>query len=752
MNQPRAFDSLHEKVRRWICQQGWEGLRDVQERSIPLLLEGERDLVIMAATAGGKTEAAFLPIVSRLAGEPPPAGGGFQVVYVSPMRALINDQFGRMESLCSELDIEVTKWHGDVAASVKARARKNPSGIVLITPESLEALLVRRGNEVGRLFRGLSYVVIDEMRVFLEDPRGKQLQSVLHRIDCASGAKPVRIGLSATLADEDAARAFLRPLDPDRVSVLPPDPGGPQILLQLRGYVRPVNFRRGAGETKADSEHEAPENPASAAMVKHLFDTHRRRRSLIFAGARAKVESVSVKLAEMTEAAGVPEEFFAHHGNLSREHREEAERRMKDKSRPASIVCTTTLELGIDVGDIEAVAQIGPGHTVSGMRQRLGRSGRRPGQAAVMRIYVEEAEMLPTTHPLDALRVQTVQSIAMLNLMLRKWNEPPEPGRLHLSTLLHQVMALVGQRGGVSAAEAWNILVRGGTFSAVDVGLFKRVLRRMGDPEVGLLEQASDGTLLAGPTGERLLESRDIFAVFMSPEEFKVIAEGGRAIGQVPGGNPFMPGQFMILAGRRWCIVEVDAKRRELAVRPARGGQPPAFEGVWSPPADGVVDEMRNVYSELAVPTYLDAAAKQLLVEARTTFDRLGLRHSTVACHDGRLLLFPWAGERRQQALVLALTRAELAPDPLGIVVSVPAEKETALAAELKRLASEPPPDALDLAALVKNKAVEKFDMFLGDDLLNLAWARDRLDVASLPAVAATLQTSMQNRTSGGAA
>ena len=227
MAQTGAFDSLHEKVRRWIWQQGWEGLRDVQERSIPLLLDGERDVVIMAATAGGKTEAAFLPIVSRLAGEPR-ARSGFQVVYVSPMRALINDQFGRMESLCSELGVEVTKWHGDVAASVKAKARKKPSGIVLITPELLEALLVRRGNEVGRLFLGLSYVVIDEMHVFLEDPRGKQLQSLLHRIDHASGAKPVRVGLSATLADEDAARAFLRPLDPDRVSVLPPDPGGPR--------------------------------------------------------------------------------------------------------------------------------------------------------------------------------------------------------------------------------------------------------------------------------------------------------------------------------------------------------------------------------------------------------------------------------------------------------------------------------------------------------------------------------------------
>jgi ATP-dependent Lhr-like helicase len=701
----------------------------------------------MAATAGGKTEAAMLPIVSRLAGEPH-SPGGFQVVYVSPMRALINDQFGRMESLCSELDIEVTKWHGDVAASVKARARKNPTGIVLITPESLEALLVRRGNEVGRLFRGLLYVVIDEMHVFLGDPRGKQLQSVLHRIDCASGAKPVRVGLSATLADEDVACVFLRPLDPDRVSVLPPAPGGPQILLQLRGYVRPTNFPRRPGEPNTGEREETTDNLAAAAMVKHLFDTHRGRRSLIFAGSRAKVESVSVKLAEMTEAVGAPEEFFAHHGNLSREHREEAERRIKDKSRPASIVCTTTLELGIDVGEIEAVAQLGPGHTVSGMRQRLGRSGRRPGQAAVMRVYVEEIEISSTTHPLDALRLQTVQSIAMLNLMLRKWNEPPEPGRLHLSTLLHQVMALVGQRGGVSAEEAWEILVRGGTFEAVDVGLFKQLLRRMGDPKVGLLEQASDGTLLAGSIGERLLESRDVFAVFMTSEEFKVIAEGGRAIGQVPSDNPFVPGEFMILAGRRWCIVEVDTKRHEIAVRPARGGRPPVFDGGWSPPADAVVSEMRSVYLDLSVPSYLDAAAKHLLAEARTSFDRLGLRHSNVARHDGRLLLFPWVGERRQQALVLALARAELAPEPLGVMVSVPADRELALAAELKRLASEPLPNALELARLVENKVVEKFDMFLGDDLLNLAWARDRLDVDSLPALAAKLHVCLESRAS----
>lgn len=740
-----AFDALHEKVRRWIWQQQWEGLRDVQERSIPILLAGERDLVIMAATAGGKTEAAFLPIVSRLADDATSEGLGFQAIYVSPMRALINDQFGRVESLCADLDIEVTKWHGDVSASVKAKARKNPSGIVLITPESLEALLVRRGKEAARLFHALRYVVIDEMHVFLDDPRGKQLQAVLHRIDLAAGVQPVRVGLSATLADEQSARAFLRPLDPSRVEVVPPGPGGPQIKLQLRGYVRPYSFRP-ARQERVDENEAVPVDPADAAIARHLFETHRGHRSLIFAGARGLVETVTVRLSEMSEALGVPDEFFAHHGNLSREHREHAEGRMKDRSRPASIVCTTTLELGIDVGDIEAVAQLGPGYTVSGMRQRLGRSGRRPGQAAVMRVYIKELELSDAPHPLDALRAQTVQAIAMLNLMLRKWNEPPEQERLHLSTLLHQVMSLIGQRGGTTAGEAWEVLVRSGIFKGITPSLFKQLLNQMGVRDVELLEQAPDGTLLPGPAGERLLESRDIFAVFLSPEEYKVIAEGGRVIGQVPGDNPLMPGEMLMLAGRRWRIIEVDTQRRELSVRPAKGGKPPLFGGDVRLPADGVVKEMRRVWEDLSIPAYLDTTAKQLLVEARTTYDRLGLRSASIARHEGHLLLFPWVGETKQQALIMALTLAELEPVPMGVAVSIEAGKEKELISTLTALAEAPAPDATELAVLVKNKEVEKFDSFLGDELLTLAWARDRLDTAFIPALAAELLTSFRDR------
>jgi ATP-dependent Lhr-like helicase len=276
--------------------------------------------------------------------------------------------------------------------------------------------------------------------------------------------------------------------------------------------------------------------------------------------------------------------------------------------------------------------------------------------------------------------------------------------------------------------------------------LFKRLLHRMGDPEVGLLAQAHDGTLLPGPSGERLLESRDIFSVFLSPEEYKVIAEGGRAIGQVPGENPFAPGEMLMLAGRRWRIVEVDARRRELSVRPARGGNPPVFGGEIRPPCDGVVEEMRRVWEDLSIPAYLDATAKELLVEARTTYDRLGLRQASIARHDGHLLLFPWVGEKKQRALVLALTRAELEPVPLGVAVGVAVDKENDLVSALAALAGAPAPNPTELAELVKNKEVEKFDAFLGDELLTLAWAQDCLDAAELPALASNLLASLRAR------
>ncbi len=731
-----AFDLLHEKVRRWIWRQGWTELRDIQERSISILLDGKRDLIVAAGTASGKTEAAFLPIVSRLAWDERPPGAGFEAIYVSPLRALINDQFGRIETLCEEIGLPVTKWHGDVASSVKERARKRPQGILLTTPESLEAILVRRGNEATRLFAALSYIVVDEMHAFMDRERGQQLQSLLNRVEIASGHRVARVALSATLADLRTSAAFLRPLDPDAVEILESKTGGQELRLQVRGYIEPA-LKPGRG--KRNDDEEAPEDSALVHIVRHLFDTLRGHRSLIFAGSRQRVELITAELCSLCEALGVPEEFFAHHGSLSREHREEAERRLKEEDRPGSIVATTTLELGIDVGHIEAVAQIGPGHTVSGMRQRLGRSGRRTGQASVMRVYVTEMAKDERIHPLDAMRPTTVQAIAMLNLMLRRWNEPHHPGRLHLSTLVHQILALIAQHGGLTARQGWNRLVDSGVFTGIDEALYLEVLRRMGHPEAKLVEQAPDGTLLPGEEGERVINDRGFYAVFMTPDEFKVITDRGKNLGSLPVDNPVMPEQLIIFAGRRWRVLEINGHRKEILVTAAHGGKPPAFGGDGLPPADEVVAEMRRVYEGIAVPSFLDEVTVGLLTEARETFDRLGLRYHRLRRHEDEFILFPWIGHRAQMALILALRTHRVSATSRGIGVVVKAQDQHALDAALRALANGPAPDAVALARKVPDMKRAKYDPYLGDDLLARCYASERIDAARVPAIAAEL-------------
>lgn len=712
---PTAFDLLHPRVQRWIWRQGWQELRDIQERSIPVLLAGDRDAIIAAATASGKTEAAFLPIVSRLAWRAEEARNvGVGALYVSPLRALINDQFRRVEGLCEELDLPVFRWHSDVASSEKARARRARAGVILITPESLEALLARRGAGAGSMLRGLAYVVIDELHAFLDQARGRHLRSLLHRLERAIGRRAARVGLSATLADLRAAAAFLRPGEADRVAILESRGAPLDLKLQLRGYV-------GSGD-------------ALPAIATHLFGTLRGGRSLIFAGSRSRVEELSATLARLCEEAGAALEFFPHHGSLSREWREDAESRMRDEARPSSIVCTTTLELGIDVGAIGSVAQIGPGHTVAGMRQRLGRSGRRPGQPAVFRLYVAEPALGVRSHPTDALRTQTVQTIAMVELLLARWMEPPLPGALHLSTLLHQILALISQHGGVTPSRAHAELVGSGVFAEVPPEVFRRLLRRMG--EVGLLEQAPDGTLLLGQEGERVAARHDFFAVFHTPEEYR-IAHAGTPLATVPVECLPRVDDLIVVAGRYWRVETIDAGRRDIAVQPAAGGEAP-WAGVGAGPDDGVVRRMRELYRSPDVPRYLDPAAAELLREGRASFVELGLDRRGIVERGKRVLIFPWVGGRRQEALTLALLREGLRATPHGIAVSVEAPANE-LASALRRIAGHGTPEPTELASLAQERALDKFDRYLDEELLCRNYASRMIDVTGLPELADSL-------------
>ena len=415
--QSSAFELLDERVQRWIYNQGWDDLRETQEQAIHVILSSSDDILIAAPTAAGKTEAAFLPICSRLLDSP---HRSIRAVYVSPLKALINDQHGRLRDLMAVGDIPVTPWHGDVAGAKKTSLVTTPKGVLLITPESLEALFATRGHQIRRMFADLEWLVLDEIHAYIGTARGRQLQSLANRLEGMIGRRVIRIGLSATIGDPGLAAAYLRPGVGDDVRLIESTTVGQEVRIQIRGYVRRPPFkgpeppRLLIGDTGNDTED----------ISGHIFDHLRGSNHLVFANSRNRVEVYSDFLRRLSERKRVPNEFVPHHGNLSKELREFAESRLKQSELPTTAICTSTLELGIDIGQVTSIGQIGAPFSVASMRQRLGRSGRRD-DPTILRMYISEAELSSVSTTVDILRPELVQGIAMVELLLARWCEPP---------------------------------------------------------------------------------------------------------------------------------------------------------------------------------------------------------------------------------------------------------------------------------------------------------------------------------------
>lgn len=726
---PSGFDRLATPIQRWIWQQKWAKLRDVQEQAIPAVLQGG-DVVVSARTAAGKTEAAFLPLLTRVL-QHGAERDGFSVAYISPLKALINDQHRRLEGLCDAAKIPLHKWHGDVSASAKSRARKRPSGVLLITPESLEALLVRRGREISRLFANLEAVVIDELHAFIGSERGVQLQSILNRIEFACGRERIdRIGLSATLGDMFLAAEALRPGGGDSVAIVEGQDQGNGVALQIRGYIQPPDR---LPEINGEPTEPPPLVPTEVRtdLIKFL----RGGRHLLFAGSRRNVEVYASALAEKCEEDKVPNEFFAHHGNLSKAQREDVELRLREDPRPTTAVATTTLELGIDIGDVESVAQIGPGPSVASLRQRLGRSGRRAGKPATVRIFAIEEEAGKGHHPVDQLHLDLVQSVAVVESLIENWCEPPARAGLHLSTLIHQVLALILQCGGIKPATAFRILCERGPFRNVGKGLFADVLRQMAKPEFRLIEQSSDSVLMLGEDGEKIAESHEFYAVFETPEEYRVITQSA-TLGTYPLDTTIAPGQTIIFSGRRWKILEIDDRARTILVQPTKAAMPPKFSGGYGGVHDRIVAKMRSVLESADYPQYMNATAKDLLAKARAAFDAFGLRERTMVTVGSGVVLFPWIGTKKLETLNLALTVRNFEPRAANHVIEVAETTIASVTEVLREIAAEGVPDGEALADKVAMPFKEKFDQYLWPDLLRKVVIEERLDLQALPAVA----------------
>jgi ATP-dependent Lhr-like helicase len=704
----QSFGLLDGRIQHWLWNSGWTELRDAQEQAIPVLVEGIQDVIIAASTASGKTEAAFLPILTRLSQK---GNEGSLVVYISPLKALINDQWRRLEELTELVDLQVVPWHGDVPKTTKDKFLKAPKGVLLITPESLEAMIMHRGHGLKGLFKGLQYLVVDELHAFMGTERGKQLQSLMHRIETAVGRTVPRVGLSATLGDMDGAVQFLRRGGSARLIVSKEQ--GQELKVQVRGIREPVKPKKGPdGEIIPEGDE---------AIAQHLFQVLRGANHLVFPNTRDQVEFFSDRLRCMSEEGGYPNEFWPHHGNLSKDIREETEAALKQKERPATAICTSTLELGIDIGSVKSVVQIGTPPSVASLRQRLGRSGRRKGEPAILRAYCQERQLDDDAHLSDLLREGLVQMIAMIQLLVDGWYEPVSARGIHGSTFVQQVLSSLFQHGGMTVGPLWNLHCETGAFHTVTKDHFIALLRNLSAEEI--IFQDPTGLLMLAPKGERIAQHYTFYAAFTTNEEFRIVTSG-KSIGSMPISQPLQEGSYLIFAGRRWMVKSVSMEDLTIQVIPAIAGVVPKFlgaGGAWI--HKKVRQRMLEILSTTLPISFLDLEGQYLLQEARDNFTRLALGTRQFIKFGRTTHFLHWAGDSEANTLALWLAAKGLKAGSEGLSVAV----QDVDPEEIQRLVDEfetnPGITAEDLAATVVNKCHEKWDALLPEALLNSNYA-----------------------------
>ncbi len=743
-----AFSLLHSGVQRAIYEMGWKEIREVQQEAIRTVYQTDNHLLVCAQTAGGKTEAAFLPVISKLADAPKDS---VQAIYVGPLKALINDQFRRLEDLCEHLEIPVHRWHGDVPANQKKRLRENPAGILLITPESLESNFVNFGADVPRVYRHVSFVVIDEMHSFLGNERGIHLRSLLARLGTITEPKPRIIGLSATLAEPEEAAIYIDPDAPDTVTALeaassqrevkfgvktylegpswkPGPPPTPQALQALAETLA-TGFRAGDFDWKQeqgeilDSDH-ADEQEAgddsTTLLAADLIQAFGKETNLIFGDSKALLESLLNSVNQQSSAAS-SHAFVIHHGTLSRSQREEIEARLKS-GRPTTAFCSSTLEMGIDIGNVRAVGQINPPWTVASMVQRLGRSGRRAGVPAIMRVFTQENTPSTRAGLSSLLYPNILRAVALTRLMIRKWVEPFDNRQLHLSTMVQQLMSCLKQTGGMQAGALFETLCAKGPFRNIDAGLFAATLRSLGEKEI--IEQMPGGDLILALEGERLANELDFYAAFMGSEEL-TLRHRNEDLGQLPSSAIPPVGGGLMLGGRSWRVEEIAEDAKRVCVTPGKGKDAaPAFRGKGSEVHSRVVSEMKAVLEDDDEPAFLDEAGRGLLAAARTFARESGLLEDGFLCGGGEIIWFPWRGTRCLNTLKLMADACDIkaADDALSIRFKVKSTEDLQPLLD-KDFTAE------SLAKRLPVKTREKYDELLSEDLLITARAADQIDL-----------------------
>lgn len=544
-----SFDLLQKEIRRYIYDEGWESLRRIQEASIKYVHNTDHNLILAAPTASGKTEAAFLPAINSIKDW----SSGLKIVYISPLIALINDQFKRILELCNYIDIPVTSWHGEASREKKNKLLKEPKGILLITPESIEAMLALRPGEAKGLFRETEWIIVDEIHSFLESNRGMQLRSLIERIKLYMQKEPRFIGMSATLNGEDYKKVKNFFISNRATDVLLDKSKNP--LEATKSYYE-SNIKKESGEA-----------------LKEIYDYSQRESMLVFPNSRGEVERLAVGLGKLGKERGSDIRYFAHHSSVSKDMRLTVEKFAKSsRGQLFTICCTSTLELGIDIGSVDSIVQYNAPHSVASLGQRLGRSGRITRKNILHFIATDEWSLL--------------QGLAALSLYEESIIDRFDPIVKPYDVLAHQIISILLENTGMSFEDLKNINRSFRCWQDIEDDEYFELLEYLIKKNyIEILENEA----IIGLETEKLLRGSEFFTHFETENNFSVY-NSHKKIGEIPLSPSIHTGVNVFLSARIWKIKDIELRSKKIYVTKALDGNPPVFLGS----SGNVTNEIRN--------------------------------------------------------------------------------------------------------------------------------------------------------------
>ncbi len=717
-----VFHRLSPLVQDFIYADGWETLRPIQIAAAEILFDTSDNLILSSDTASGKTEAAFFPIITEIEES---GASSVEVLYIAPLKSLINDQFERIDHLLQESHIPVFHWHGDVASSHKNKLIRDPRGILQITPESLESMLMNRHSDIFRLFNGLKYVVIDEIHTLMGVDRGNQILCQLDRIAELIGYHPRRIGLSATIGDLEKARAWLTG-NSGRETRVP-------LVASQKNRLRLALEHFYIEDNTSDREKNPTEHPEAAVQIdagyEYMYDCVKEKKAIVFSSSREETEYVTATMRQIAGNRHDKDVFYIHHGNLSAAIREEAEARLKESEK--CVACATvTLELGIDIGGIERILNVGAPNTVASFLQRLGRSGRKTGIPEMFMVFREDKPLpydpLPKLIPWELIR-----GIAVVQLYLEeKFVEPPSIKTMPLSLMFQQTLSILASSGENTAKRLAGKVLSLSPFHHVEKEIYRELLVSMVKNDY--IEMTESGGLILGLRGEKLTKSFKFYAVFKDSEDYAV-KHDSEEIGTISSPPPV--GDRFALAGRVWEVEELDLPRKQIYVHPVPGKMQIAWPGEYGEVHTKILEMMRKVLTSDIEYPYLKSNAKERLASARRIFRNAGLHETLLVSLGGNTkCLIPWLGTRSFRTLRKYLQKNAAYFGIYGLefdgsyYMLFKCDKDAdELLTLIRQKITHDTIDPIDLVGKSECPVFEKYDPCIPPELLRKAYAADKL-------------------------